>query len=228
MTGMAVAREGLGGSGRAQHDRPVERFRPTTGAFVGWAGIALAVLAIGFVAVAEHSVTGLRVACGAAFGAVLVWVTQLRPRATAYARLLRLHGSLRDVDIPYVLVNQVAMGQTLNVWVGRKRYVCVGIGRSIGMEMRQRVRSRGDGAGGMGNRSYQFAGRQETTVVDNAGTRYEAFVLDRINDLVAAARAEQDRGGPGEPDPAVRHRLAVPEVVALTVTGLGFAVSLLL
>ncbi len=207
----------------------MERFRPTTGAFVGWAGIALAVVAIGFVVVAEHSLTGVRLALGAAFGAVLVWVTQLRPRATAYARHLRLHGSVRDVDIPYLLVNQVSMGQTLNVWVGRKRYVCVGIGRSIGMEMRQRVRSRGDGAGGLGgNRSYQFAGRAETTVVDNAGTRYDGFVLDRINDLVAAARAEQARTGRSEPHLQVRSRLAVPEIVGLTVTGLAFVASLLL
>lgn len=225
MKGMDAAR---GGSGEPDVDRPVERFRPTTGGFVGWTGIALALAAIGFVVLVEHSLTGVRLGLGAAFGAVLVWATQLRPRATAYPRHLRLHGSVRDVDIPYLLVNQVSMGQTLNVWVGRRRYVCVGIGRSIGTEMRQRVRSRGDGAGGLGgNRSYEFVGRAETTFVDDAGTRYDGFVLDRINDLVAAARAEQERTG-SEPGLEVRRRVAVPEVVALTVTGVAFAASLLI
>lgn len=207
---------------------PVERFRPTTGALVGWVGIALAVLLIGYLATTERSVVGLRVGLGVAFAAVLVWATQLRPRATAYPRHLRLHGSVRDVYLPYAVVNQVSMGQTLNVWAGRRRFVCVGIGRPIGYEMRQRVRSHGHGGLLGGNRSYQFVGRAETTQVRNVGGSYDAFVLDRINDLVSAARKAAERDGAEPVDLAVRRRLAVPETVALAVTGIGFLVSLLL
>jgi hypothetical protein len=216
-----------GGSGDGV---PVERFKPTTGAFVGWTGIALAVLVIGYVALNEHSLSGLRLALGVAFGAVLVWSTQLRPRVTAYPRHLRLHGPVRDTFVPYLAINQVSMGQMLNVYVGRKRFVCVGIGRSIGYEMRQRVRSaQGQGGGGAlgGNRSYQFAGRAETTEVRETGQTYAGFVLDRINELVAAARAGQEADGGHEAVPPVHRRFAVPEVVALVVLGAAFLASLL-
>jgi hypothetical protein len=209
-------------------ERPVERFKPTTGAFAGWAGIVLAVATIGYVVLDQHTRSGLRLALGAAFCGVLVWATQLRPRVTAYPRHLRMHGSVRDVLVPYLAINDVVMGQMLSVRVGTKRYVCVGIGRSIGYEMRQRVRSRGQGGGAIGgNQSYQFAGRAETTEVREPASSYAAFVLDRINDLVAAARSEAGRGAPGQTVPAVRRRLAVPEVVALVVTGAAFVVSLL-
>jgi hypothetical protein len=211
--------------------QPVERFKPTTGAFAGWAGILLALAGIGYVVVEQRTLGGLRLALGAAFGAVLLWATQLRPRVTAYARHLRLHGPVRDTVVPYLAINEVTMGQVLNVRVGTRRYVCVGIGRSVGYEMRHRVRSQGQGqgAGGIGgNRSYQFAGREQTSEFRDSSKSYATFVLDRINHLVAAAHAEGDRAGE---EPALREvsrRYAVPELVALVVTGVAFLVSLLL
>jgi len=123
------------------------------------------------------------------------------------------------------------MGQVLNVRVGTRRYVCVGIGRSVGYEMRQRVRSQGQGlgAGGIGgNRSYEFAGREQTSEFRDSSKSYASFVLDRINDLVAAAHAEGDRAGAESERPQVRRRYAVPELVALVVTAVAFLVSLLL
>ena len=206
---------------------PVERFRPTSGTFLGWTGIALAVLAIGYAALEEHSANGLRLACGAAFVAVLVWSTQLRPRVTAGPRELRLHGPLRDTFVPYAAIDDVSMGQTLNVWAGGRRFVCVGIGRSIGFEMRQRVRSRGQVGLLWGNRSSDVAGPAETGEIHDAGTTYATFVLDRINDLVAAARSESRRDGGQEPA-QVRRQYAVPERVGLVATGVAFVVSLLL
>jgi hypothetical protein len=208
-------------------EEPVERFKPTSGVYVGWSGIAVAVIIIGYVALRDHSVLGLQVALASAFGAVLVWVTQLRPRATAYRRELLLHGVLKDTFIPYVAIDEVTMGQTLNVYVGRRRFVCVGIGRSIGFEMRQRVRSHGQGGQLGGNRSYQFAGKTETTELRDSTTSYPTFVLDRINDLVAAARSEKDRQGADTPLPRVRSRYAVPELVAFVLTGAAFVATIL-
>jgi len=213
------------GSGKAGDEEPLERFKPTSGQLVGWSGVVVAVLIIVYVAFQDHTVLGLRLALGAAFAAVLIWVTQLRPRATAYRRELLLHGSLKDTFVPYLAINEVTMGQTLNVWVGSRRLVCVGIGRSIGFEMRQRVRSHGQGAQMGGNRSYQFAGRAETTEVREHSMSYQVFVLNRINDLLAAARSEQQRRDDRQPVPAVRSRYAVPEIVALAVTGAAFVVS---
>lgn len=203
--------------------QPVERFKPTTGAFVGWSGLALAAGAFVWVALNEHSSSGLRIGLGALFGAVVIWTTQLRPRVTAYPRALLMHGSVRDTYVPYAAIDEVTMGQTLNVWAGGRRYMCVGIGKSVGYEMRQRVRAQGSGSGFGANRGYQFLVRAE------AGERepkmsYHNFVLTRIRDLVA--RTHQQR----EPDgrhPPVRQSYAVPEIVGLVVTGGAFLFSLL-
>lgn len=206
----------------------VERFKPTSGLVVGWAGILLAVLVIGYVVLQERSVDGLRLGLGVALAGAVVHVTQIRPRATAYARHVRLHGQLSDTYIPYVAVNQVALGQTLNVYVGRKRFVCAGVGRKVGFEMRQRVRSQGTSSLFGANRAYQYVGREETTHVDEPRTSYASFVLDRLERLVEQARTELDRSG-GLPDAAfqVHRRVAVLETVALVGLGLGFVTSLL-
>jgi len=199
---------------------------------VGWVGVLACLAAIGYVVVARHSVGGLRVALGCALAAVVVYITQLRPRATAYASHLTLHGSLRDTVVPYLAINQVTLGQTLNVFVGRKRYLCVGIGRSVGMEMRQRVRAQGVGQVAGASRAYEFAGRPQATRAGGHDASYAVFVHQRIEQLVAAARLERDRHlertGVDVDVPPVRHTPARVEVVALAVTAVGFALSLLL
>jgi hypothetical protein len=211
------------GSGRGE---PVERFKPTNGVVVGWCGIAMVVLAIGYVAAGEHSLVGLRVALGAAFAGVVIWATNLRPRVTAYPDALVLYGTVSDVTVPYLAVDDVKMGQTLNVWAGGRRYICVGIGKSLGFDTRQKMRAHG--AGGLldANRVIRLGGLTETGARHDLPTNYQAFVLQRIDDLVAAARL-QHRAKEGEP-PAVRTEYALPVLVALAVTGAAFVVSLLL
>jgi hypothetical protein len=205
--------------GRPGREPPIERFKPTNGLVAGWSGLALAALVIVYVAIADHSLLGLRVGLGAAFGGVLVWVTQLRPRVTAYPDALLMQGSIADLTIPYVLVDEVTMGQTLNVWARGRRYVCVGIGRSVGYDVRQKFR--GQRSGGLlgENRAAGF-GVEDTP---SLGPSYQSFVLSRIHDLVAAARKD----GPPSPEAQVRKANAVPELVALAVTGTAFVVSLL-
>ncbi len=132
----------------------------------------------------------------------MVWVTQLRPRVTAYPDTLLMQGSIRDTHVPYVLIDEVAMAQTLNVWVGRKRYVCVGIGKSIGYDMRQRVRSQG-GNTLFGSRAYQFTGQAEVGGTERKSS-YQVYVLDRITDLVAASKARGLEDAAPRGAPAVR------------------------
>jgi hypothetical protein len=56
---------------------------------------------------------------------------------------------------------------------------------------------------------------------------YESFVMTRIDDLRAQARADR-AAGEGAHDDRVRSGFAVPEVAALLVTGAAFVASLLL
>jgi hypothetical protein len=134
-----------------------------------------------------------------------------------------LHGTVSDVVVPYLAVDEVTMGQTLNVWSGGRRYVCVGIGKPVGFDTRQRMRAQR--AGGLlgGDRVSQITGSD--LPVDRSPT-YQSFVLSRIGDLVAAAR--QQPRDPSAAVPPVRRTYAVPEVAALVLTGAAFVVSLLL
>jgi hypothetical protein len=201
---------------------PIERFKPTTGMVAGWVGLALLVCLVGYVVLQERSLTGLRVALGATLAGLLVWTTQLRPRVTAYDDGLLILGMMRDTFVPFVAVTEVVMGQTLNVWASGRRYVCIGIGRTLGSDMRARVRSQGHG-GLSPTRAYNFSGLPlgEKSQTD---TSYHDFVLDRIGDLV---RLAHDQLVPGSEVPPVRRSWAVPEVVVLSVVAVAFVVSLL-
>ena len=208
--------------------RPVERFKPTNGAFVGYAGLALALFAIVYVLLAVHTVVGLRVALGALFAAAVVWVTQLRPRAAAYPGRLLLKGSLKDTSIPYVAIDEVALGQTLNIWAGGRRHVCIGIGLSVGKDIRQRAKKQRQTSLLGTNRLHEFSEKAELAAPDQTAMSYHTFVVTRIEELVEQARKDAARPGAQGVSPEVRRTYAVPEIVALVGTALAFVGSLFL
>ena len=207
-------------------ERVLERFKPTTGMFVGWAGIALVVFTIGYVVITVHTVVGLRIALAAAFAGVLVWVSQLRPRVTAYTERLKLQGALRDTVVPYVLIDEVTMAQTLNVWVGEQRFVCIGIGKSLGSDIRQRAKKERHGSLLGASRTREFSEKAEVAAPDQTAMSYHTFVVTRIEELVDQAKRELRRSGGSTEGEEVRRPYAVPEIVALAVTGLVFVASL--
>jgi hypothetical protein len=201
----------------------IQRFRPTTGAAVGWSGLAMLVIVMAYCLLEVHTVVGLRVVLGCLLGAVVLWVTQFRPRVTAYDRGLLLLGSILDTLVPYSAVDDVRLGQTLVVRSGGRRFTCVGIGQSLGADMRRRLRATGHGNTLDLHRNYVFAGEQPSVDQAEPGMTYHEFVMTRINELlVAHPRAAEDAR------PPVRRAYALPEIAALLVTGVAFVVSLLL
>jgi hypothetical protein len=202
--------------------RPVERFKPTSGMILGYVGVSAAVFTVGYVAWTVHTVTGLQVALGAAFFGVVVWTTQLRPRATAYPRHVVLKNSLRDAHVPLASVDEVAIGQTLTLWVGDRRFVCIGIGNSFREEIRSRRRQEQSlGTSRMG----ELTIRAERANNDERAMSYQTFVVTRLEELVAQAKKEAQ---PGEPDRPPRTVLAWPEVAGLVLTGAAFLVAFFL
>lgn len=202
---------------------PVERFKPTSGMIVGYAGLVVMVGFLAYVVLTVHTVTGLRLGFALAFVAVLTWVTQLRPRATAYPDFLRMKNGVLDTDIPLALIDDVTVRQTLNVWVGDVRYVCIGIGKAPRSMIKTKKRSAGAVLGA--SRMRQYAEQADRTQPDQTATHYETFVVTRIEELVDAARREL---GGRAPEGCVRRTLVWPEAVALVVLGAAFVVSLLL
>ena len=211
----------------ATDTRPVERFKPTSGLFVGYAGLLFVAVVLVYVILEVHTVTGLQVALGMLLFGLVVWVTQLRSRATAYPDRLLLRNSFRDVTIPLALIDDVSVRQTLNVWVGEQRFVCIGIGSSL-RSMVKDSRRRSEGSALLGpSRWREFAGRAEQAAPDQSAMSYETFVVTRIQELVEQAKKESARRG-GAAAAAPRRTLARLEIAAMGVTGLAFVASLLL
>lgn len=199
---------------------PVEKFKPTSGVLPGILGLLLVGFGITYVAFEVQSKTGLRIALGLAFFGVLVWMTQLRSRATAYPRILLLRNSLVDVSIPLRLIEGVSVRRTLNVWAGGRRHVCIGIGRSMNSLLKEsRTNARPLGL----SRMQEYAKSTERPVSDQDAAAYEVFVVNRIEELAEAARSSAVE--PDTPE-RVRRVLAWPELIALAVTGSAFLLSL--
>jgi hypothetical protein len=215
--------------------QPLVRFKPTNGSLIGYTGLALSLFALGYVVVAVHSVVGLRIGLAALFVAVLIWVTQLRPRAIAYQDVLVLRGPLRDTYVPYTAIDEVTVTQMLNVFVSDRRYVCIGIGNSITSDVRQRAKKERQRSQLGQSRAGEFSAKAEAAAPDQTAMSYTTFVATRIEELVDAAKRDSPQAdtveaeGPGDPEArGVRQRYAVPEIAALAVSGVAFVGSLLL
>jgi hypothetical protein len=203
--------------------RPVERFKPTNGFVLGYVGVLLAALTVGYVLVAVHTVVGLRVGLAAAFFGVVVWATQIRPRAAAYPETLLLKNAVRDFEVPLVLVDDVSVRQMLNVWVGDRRYVCIGIGESVRAMIKPKHGDQGSMLGS--SRWHEFADRANRAAPEDTAMPYTTWVTTRIEELVEQAKKARPEG---YVEATARPRVAWPALVALLVLGVAFLVSLFL
>lgn len=195
----------------------VEKFKPTSGYLPGITGLVVVAFGIGYVVLEVHTRTGLSVGLGLAFFGVLVWVTQLRSRASVSSDTLLLRNSLTDVAIPLHLIDEVSVRRTLNVWVRERRYVCIGIGRSMSSIFKE-TRAKPLGL----SRLNEYAEAAKSPALDQSATAYEIFVAQRIEELAAAATRSVK---PDSQDHVSRH-LAWPELLALTVSAAAFVLSL--
>lgn len=204
-------------------DAPIERFHPTSGRLVGLLTLVVVAGLLVHPAVDVRTPTGQRVAAGLALLAVLVWMTQLRPRATLCTDVLHLRNVLRDVAVPLAAVDEVAVGRTLEVRVGESRYVCVGIGKPLRAVLRPGSR-RGPATLLGWDRLTAYTDEATPPRPDESALSYQEYVETRIGDLAADARARAGSSGTAiEP----RATWAWPEVVALVVSGGVFTATLL-
>ncbi len=211
--------------GEPTRPRPVERFHPTSGRHVGILSIAAIVGLLVYLAVDVHTVNGLRVAAGLVFFGVLIWVTQLRPRATLYPRTLHLQNSLRDTSVPLAVVDGVSVGRMLSVWVGERRYVCIGIGKPLRKMVR--LKSRGSSALLGWDRLEAYAEQATPPRPDQSAMNYSDFVETRIVEQVDDVH-RRTAGAGDDAEPEVHETWAWREIAALVVTGALFLVTLLL
>lgn len=205
--------------------RPVERFHPTSGRVVGTLSVAVVVGLLAYLALSVHTVTGLRLAAGLVFFGVLIWVTQLRPRATLYPRSLHLKNSVRDASVPLEVVDGVSVGRMLSVWVGEKRYVCTGIGTPLRKMIR--LRSRGPSSLLGWDRLEAYTEEATPPRPDQSAISYSEFVETRIVEQVEDVHRRTSDGA-DVAAPEVQETWAWPEITALSVSAAAFMVTLLL
>jgi hypothetical protein len=211
--------------GQPKGPEPVERFQPTSGRLVGSLSLAVILGLLVYLLVNVHTVNGLRLGAGLVFFAVLVWVTQLRPRATLYSETLHLQNSVRDVTVPLAAIEGVSVGRMLSVWAGEKRYVCTGIGTPL----RKMVKLKSRGPSSLLGWDRLEAYTEEATPLrpDQSAMDYSDFVETRIVDMVEDAQ-RRSAATPEAAEPQVHLAWARLEIVALAVTGVLFLVTLLL
>lgn len=190
----------------------VERFGPTSGQVSGYVGLALAVFTVGYVAVVEPTLTGLKVALGAVFFAALAWAVVLRPRVHVVGERVVLRNAFRDTHVPLAAVEHVTLGQALTVWAEGEPHRCLGVSRSGRAEMRARRRRAVAEQHGAGEALAAAAAHDLAR---------ETYAVRRLRELAEGARRDAPATAP------VRHSWAWPEVAAVVVTGIAFAVSLL-
>jgi hypothetical protein len=192
---------------------PVHAFKPTSGSIIGVVGLVVAAMVIVLVVVDERSLVGLRAALVAALAGVVVWMTLLRPRVTAYSDTLLLRNMAGDVHVPMAAIDDVTVRHALVVRVGERRYSCPGIGRST----RSMIRSSGGGPTGLSGPA-ATSGNQD----------YVGFVETTIEDLARAARRDARLVSPDSVPPPVRRSWAVPELAAVALLVVALVVTLLL
>ncbi len=199
-------------------NRPVQRFKATTGRLTGWLGLVVCAVAVAVVVTSEQHVTGVRVALGAVLLAVLIWVALLRPTATAYDETLVLRGMVSETTVPLARIDAAVVRHLLVVWVGEDRYTCSSIARSTRSMVKGRNKPGVMSVLGLEQVDDRMGAVGQSGDIGGSGD-YATFVETRIEDLARSARRD------GKAAPAVHRRWAALEIAALVVTGLAFALS---
>lgn len=193
----------------APEDEVVERFRPTSGHVLGSFGLAGVALVVGMAVVDPGSVATPVLWGALLFGAV-VWATMLRPRLHATRETLVMRNALSTVTIPLAAIEQIALRQVLAVRAGERRYTSPAVGRT---------------------RRQALSAGAKTTTPERPGTMpYPTFVEQRLHQLTSDAR---DRAGVALLSDeqlaladGVRRRWSWPEIAMVSITLVGFVVSL--
>lgn len=190
-------------------DDVVEKFRPTSGRIPGVLALVMvtAIVLIGLLD--QEQGFSPTVVWAALVVGVVVWSAMLRPRLWVTSADVVMRNMFTTVWIPLVAIEQIIVRQVVAMRAGDKRYVSPAVGKS----WRQTLKS----------------GKEPKP---GATQSYPAFVEERLGQLAEEARAkagiklmsnEQVAAAAG-----VRRTLAWPEIVALAVALVGFAVTLVI
>lgn len=221
------------GAGRGQQ---LEEFPATHGRAVGYLGIAAGALVVADVLIEWRTWHGLSAVAGTAAVVILIWLGLLRPKVVAYTDRVVLRNFLRDVHVPWPLVESVSGSKALTIEADGHEYRSAAV--TVGGMNRRDIR-RWAGAGRMNTTSGQFisAGPADPLPGETAAGARErmrsggdrpvpplAYAQDRVDEF----RRRYGKGTAEAPEPAsgghqVRVRWRIGELVLLALA-VGVAV----
>jgi hypothetical protein len=197
-------------------DPAVEKFAPNGGTLT-------AVLAFVVAWAIDIHRVALWVPGVALLGAVVVWVSTVRPRVRVQNHELVFQNMLTTTYLPLASIEEVAVRQVMAVRAGGKRYVCAGVGRSLRQAMKGSAMERArEQMGGL---------RGEMAKVREPGMPYADFVELRVQELINEDRMRRGvKKFSAEADALaehVRRELAWPPIAALVAAALFVVVGVL-
>jgi len=156
-------------------DPAVEKFAPNGGTVTA---VVAGLVALAFIlawAIDIHRVA-LWVPAVALLGAVVVWISTVRPRVRVQNHKLVLRNMVTTTYIPLASIEEVAVRQVMAVRAGGQRYVCAGVGRSLRSALKgSAVETAREQLGGL---------RGELAKVREPGMHYADYVEIRVQELV--------------------------------------------
>jgi hypothetical protein len=203
-------------------DPAVEKFAPNGGTAIAVLGGLVALAFIVAWAIDIDRVP-LWVPGVALFGAIVVWISTVRPRVRVQDHELVLQNMLTTTYLPLASIEEIAVRQVMAVRAGGKRYVCAGVGRSLRQAMK----------GSTVERARQQMGglRGELAKVREPGMNYADFVELRVQELINEDRMRRGvKKFSAEADALaeqVRREPAWPEIAALGAAALFILVGVL-
>jgi hypothetical protein len=168
---------------------PVERFRPTSGYWLGWGGVVGFGLLAAEALAGPRSLTAVAVAAALVWGAMGMWIGLVRPRVLACADHLLLRNAFRDTAVPWHLVDGIVVRLTLKVYVGDDVHQASAVSRSA------RSIAQG-GASRRGGLLADLAPAAADVDLPPSVADYPGYVETRLRDLAsqrAAASTGRDR-----------------------------------
>lgn len=204
---------------------PLERFRPSGWRWVGVVGIVILTALCVLEVAQDTSRAGLTVALGLALFAAVMYIALVRPTMLAHLDHLLVRNLVTDVCVPWHLITDAEVRQTLRIYTRDRVVHAVAVGRSARQQLRDHTRAT---AGGSGTGSMFGMGRVEKHAsegqpnLERGTVEYEDFVAQRVLTLAgqqSSASRHLDR---------LEQHWAYPEIIVLLALAAAFVVLLVL
>lgn len=195
----------------------IQRFPPSASRWVGVAGIAVIVVVLVLMVVDGLTLTVAAVAAGFALFGVALYLALVRPTMRAYTDHLLVRNLVSDTLVPWHLISDVEVRQTLRVYTRDKVVHAVALGHNARQQMRANLGgARGPGGAMFGMGRAQSFSASAVPGAEHQDRNYVDFVTVRILQLAESQRQESSQL------PSVVRRWAYVEIGALVGVGVTF------